>query len=502
MQTRNNAILIGYATITISALSGVLLIPFYLKHLGINDFGFYQYVYAIAQYAIVLDFGISTVMVRYLTEFKAKDDRRGEENYAMQCLLMVLACVVLICAAGVVLGLHITTIIGDRPQREIDIAVQLFWLILAQLIIAIFQHYFDGVIMAHEKYTVAKGVAFFKYILRLTLIPLYILCDFGVEGIVLGEITALLLCLSFSMVYCFAKLKFRAVWHYWDRVLFRQTFVLVFALILQSVILYANTAVAKLIVGRLIGNEAVAIFAISLTFINIFCEIPGIINSVYLPQITRNVIENSSGDQLTDAVIRPGRIQFILCGGMLGGFLLFGRQFVLMWAGEGAQDAWLLAVLPMIAIMLPVVQNVCLSILVAKDKRIFRSYMLLAGAVLNALVSYVMVSRIGIMGVAVGYALTVFIFDFLVMNVYYQRVIGLNVIRIFAGIFKDLGSCLLIAAGLCGLLLLQLPAQGVLWFASQCLTFCLIFGTLLYGYGLNAAEKNQMRKMISGVLPT
>ena len=500
MQTRNKAILIGYATIGISVLSGLLLIPFYLKYLGIYDYGLYHYIYATAQFAIILDFNISIVMVRYLTEFKTRNDRRGEENFAMQCLLMVLACVALIGIFGVAIGGHITNIIGDRPQREIDIAAQLFWLILTQIIISIFQHYFDGVIMAHEKYTVAKGVAFIKYILRLTLIPLYILFDFGVKGIVLGEITALLLCLSFSIEYCFVKLKFRAAWYYWDWILFRQTFTLVFAMILQMAILYANTAVGKLILGRLIDNEAVAIFAISLTFINIFIEIPGIINSVYLPQITRHVIENYSGDQLTDVVIRPGRAQFILCGGMVGGFLLFGRQFVLMWAGNGTHDAWLLAVLPMIALMLPLVQNLCLSILVAKNKRIFRSYMLLAGAVLNVLVSYVMVSRIGIIGVAVGYALSIFIFDFLVMNIFYQRVIRLNIIRLFAGIFKGLLTCLLIATILCGLLLL-IPTQGVFWFASQCLIFWLIFGTLLYGYGLNDTEKNQIQIIRNWVMP-
>lgn len=500
MRSRNRAIIIGYATIGVSMLSGMLLIPFYLKHLGIDNYGLYQYIFAIAQYAIVLDFGISTVMVRYLTEFKVQGNQKGEENYAMQCLLILLACVALICVVGAVLGNHITEFMGDRPQREIEIAARLFSLLIAQIIIAFFQHYFDGVIMANEKYTVVKSVALLKYILRLTLIPLYILCDFGIKGIVLGEITAMLACLSFSIVYCLVKLKFRAVFHYWDGILFRQTSVLMFALILQSVILYANTAVGRLILGRLIDNQAVAIYAISLTFTSIFFQIPGIINSVYLPQITRNVMENCSGEHLTDQVIRPGRIQFILCGGMLGGFLLFGQQFILMWSGAETQDAWLLAVLSMIPAMLPLVQNVCLSILVAKNKRAFRSYMLLAGAIFNVLVSYIMVSRIGIMGVAIGFAMSSFIFNFLVMNVYYRRVIKLNVWRIFASIFKGLLPCLLGAIGL-GALLLLVPAQGVLWFACQCLIFCLIFAALLYGYGLNSNEKSQIQKIVRGVLP-
>jgi hypothetical protein len=39
------------------------------------------------------------------------------------------------------------------------------------------------------------------------------------------------------------------------------------------------------------------------------------------------------------------------------------------------------------------------------------------------------------------------------------------------------------------------------WFACQCLILSLLFGILLYGYGLNAAEKKQIQEMIGGLLP-
>ncbi len=54
MRSRNRAIIIGYATIGVSMLSGMLLIPFYLKHLGIDNYGLYQYIFAIAQYAYLI----------------------------------------------------------------------------------------------------------------------------------------------------------------------------------------------------------------------------------------------------------------------------------------------------------------------------------------------------------------------------------------------------------------------------------------------------------------
>ena len=90
-------------------------------------------------------------------------------------------------------------------------------------------------------------------------------------------------------------------------------------------------------------------------------------------------------NKLTDFVIRPGRYQFMLCGGFVVGFALFGREFIYLWTGPDAVQAWLIALIIMIPNIVPLIQNTALSILDAMKKRLFRSVVLFLISIVNIL---------------------------------------------------------------------------------------------------------------------
>ena len=71
-QSRTKGIIISYIVTAFRAFSQFFLTSVYLKKLGFEDYGFYQYVYSIASYAIILDFGISSVVNKFTIEFREK----------------------------------------------------------------------------------------------------------------------------------------------------------------------------------------------------------------------------------------------------------------------------------------------------------------------------------------------------------------------------------------------------------------------------------------------
>ncbi len=58
------AVTLTYVSIVVQALSTMFLTSFYLRELGSETYGLYQMINAVAQYILILDLGISTVMVR------------------------------------------------------------------------------------------------------------------------------------------------------------------------------------------------------------------------------------------------------------------------------------------------------------------------------------------------------------------------------------------------------------------------------------------------------
>lgn len=111
---------------------------------------------------------------------------------------------------------------------------------------------------------------------------------------------------------------------------------------------------------------------------------------------------------------------------MLSGFIFFGRPFIGIWAGENYYEAYPIALILMISITTPLIQNVGIEIQRAKNMHQFRSWTYLFMAVGNLIVTIPLVKRYGGFGAAIGTSLSYVIGNGLLMNLYYHYKIGLN----------------------------------------------------------------------------
>ena len=503
-ESRAKGVMLSYITTVVRTASRLLLTPLYLHFLGVEEYGFYQYVFSIAAYAVILDFGISSVINKFAIEYREKNDKAGEENVMFYTLVFAAGSVLLIALAGLILGFAAPVVFGEAVASRLSLTRWLLFFMIAELVMLMFQHFFEGVILSEERYVTHRGVALAQVVLRAAFTVAFILAGMGVMSIALGNFFGVGVCLAYEIYYCKAKLHLKVRYHGYNPRLIRDIAKLSIALCLQSVVEYMNSSVSQYVLGRSLSTAAVTIFSIALTFSSFFDEIPTVIQRLYLPQVVKLVAGGADGEKLTDFVIKPGRVQFSLVGGILGGFILFGRQFITMWTGEETLDAWLIGLFLMVPSVLPLIQNVCLSILTAMNKRMFRSYALCGTAILNLLLSVILVRYIGIFGAAIACAISFILGNNIAMNIYYKKEIHINIGRLFKSIFKGILPCAVLATAICSLLLL-VPAKGVLWFAAECGVFCIVYAILLFLFGLNEEEKNVvvslarkvMRKKIS-----
>ena len=490
-ESRAKGVMLSYITTAVRTVSRLLLTPLYLRFLGVEEYGFYQYVFSIAVYATILDFGISSVINKFGIECRERNDKAGEENVMFYTLVFAAGAVCLIGLMGLVVGIAAPTIFGETVVNRLALTRWLLVFMIGELIMLMFQHFFEGVILSEERYVTHRAVALAQVILRALLTIVFLIANMGVMSIALGDFFGVGLCLAYEIVFCKKKLHLKVRYHGYDPVLIRSIAKLSLALCLQSVVSYLNSSVNQFVLGRSLSTAAVTIYSIALTFSSFFDEIPTVIQRLYLPQVVKLVTSGTDGEELTDFVIKPGRIQFILVGGILGGFVLFGRQFITMWSGEETLEAWIIALFLMVPSVLPLIQNVCLSILTAMNKRMFRSYAMFGIAVVNLIIAVILVRNIGVMGAAIANAVSLILGNNIAMNIYYKRVIHINVGRLFKSIFKGILPCAILATALCAPLLL-VNAKGLVWFVVQCGIFCVVYAALLLLFGANKEEKNQV----------
>lgn len=198
--------------------------------------------------------------------------------------------------------------------------------------------------------------------------------------------------------FVFGPMRLRMAMRGLDWGFARQSVVFGFALALSSVSIQVNMSIDKVVVGALLDTSAVAVYSVALSLYAAFAMVTLAIGSVFLPEAVRLVHAGAARADLTQFVVRPGRLQLIVGGCLLGGFLLFGRDFLALWVGVGFLEAWAPVVILIIPNLVVSVQSVAIGILDAKLKRIVRLTVVLAGAAFNLALTFVLVPRLGVGG--------------------------------------------------------------------------------------------------------
>ena len=135
------------------------------------------------------------------------------------------------------------------------------------------------------------------------------------------------------------------------------------------------------------GAAVVAVYAVAIHFQAIFMVFSTAISGVFLPKVTAMVTKENYEKAISDLFIRTGRIQYIIMAFILTGFIVFGKSFICLWAGEDYMDAYWIALCFFIPLIVPYIQNLGITILQARNQMKFRSLLYVIKAVSRLAIS-------------------------------------------------------------------------------------------------------------------
>lgn len=493
------AIIVSYALICTNVLSNLILTPIYLGYLGTDGYGFYQMIYAVASYILILDLGIGTTMVRFISIYKEKKDKKGEEVFAFYSAILVAIVSVFIIIVGFIVNHNLEYIYRTLSANEFQLGHKMFNLMIIVLVLTVWERFLEGLSMSYELFSIAKAVSLFKLLFKFVVVISFLIGNLGVLSLVYADILSICIAIFLYLYLNIKKLHFKIRFHKGYAYVIKPMSTFMLAILLQSIVSYLNNTVDKTILGVMEGKTATGIYSLSMTFITAFNMFPTAISNIFLPQATRLILHNSERKDLTNFVIKPGRFQFIVCGGILTGFILFGQDFITLWAKENEFEIWIISIIIMAPNMITLVENTVLTILDAKNKRMFRSIVMLGISAGNVLLTIMLIKYFGTIGAPIATAISYFIGYILIMNVYYDKVINIDVIYMFKEIFKGIAPCLLMAGGISlsihmlwkGISLIKIIVEGLI--------FIFIYGVLLYKWGMKKDEKLSLQQIIRRV---
>ena len=173
--------------------------------------------------------------------------------------------------------------------------------------------------------------------------------------------------------YCRCKIRIKLVFGKFRWGFLREIAIYSFWIFLNAIMDRIYWSTGQFVLGAVAGTAAVAVFAVAINLENMYMGFSTAISGVFLPKITAMVATHKRDEDISDIFIRTGRIQYIIMAFILSGFILFGRQFINVWAGEGYEDAYAITLCFLIPLTVPLIQNIGITILQARNQMKFRS---------------------------------------------------------------------------------------------------------------------------------
>ena len=249
-------------------------------------------------------------------------------------------------------------------------------------------------------------------------------------------------------------------------------------------------ATDKVILGMEASTTALAVYNIGVTFNAMFTQLSTAVSGVLQPKMTIMVKQERSIEELSAVFIRVGRLQYCLLSLVLSGFIVFGQAFLRRWAGNDYADSYWIALVTMIPLMVPLIQNTGISIVMAQNKHKFRSLTYLAIAIVNVVSTYLLVPKLGAIGAAICSGVSYILGQGIIMNLYYYHVTKINIPLFWKNILSiSAVPGVLLLLGLAANLRVDFSKSWGILFAGISL-YSLLFAVGSYFLSFNAYEKD------------
>ncbi len=408
-----------------SVVLGLVYTPFVLKRLGQSEYGIYSLASSIVSYLAILDLGFGNTLVRYTARAKAtnQDDRYINGFFLIfYCLISLVAL-----GIGLALSLGLGSFFGSSfSESEILTLRKVYFIFLANTALAFPASFFSAIIRTNEKFIFANVMTLISNILRHLFGAFVLLLGYHSVAMALVSFGVSIFAFIVNLFCCFKKLHLKIGLKKFDKSFYKEI-ILFSAFILINIIvdeLYGATD--NIILGKVCGAAAVSIYAVGVTFKGYFSKFSMAISSVFLPHVSKLSIKNDGIEKMSNLFVKVGRIQFLLLSYILLGFTIYGREFIKLWVGNSYKASFYIALLVIIPAIIPLSQNIGISILQALNKHKTRSIMYLCIALFNIGISIPLSYKFAGIGAAMGTAIGNLLGQILFMNWYYHR-IGINV---------------------------------------------------------------------------
>ncbi len=483
--------LMSYFTIAFNMVAGLIYTPWMIKQIGQGNYGLYILATSFIT-LFVMDFGMGVAVTRFVSKFNAEGDQGKVNNFLGVVYKLYLAIDAVILAVLIVVGFFITGIYDNLTVSELETFKVLYVIVGLFTVISFPFTNLNGILTAYEKFVWMKVADLFHKAFIIIAMVIALSLGYGVYALVLVNAISGLLTIAIKLFIIKKKTNVKVNFKYKDKHLLKEIFgfsiwTTVASLALRLIFNITPSIIAAVSVT---GSIGVALFGLGQTIEGYVYAFATAINGMFMPRISKMVYENKKETELMPLMIKIGRIQCLMIGLVVTGFIAVGHSFIVdVWNRPEFSESYLCCIFLIIPSFFFQPMQIASTTLVVENKVKLQAIVFVIMGVINVALSLILSRFFGALGASISIFVSYMVRTIL-MAIIYHKVLKFNIPLFIKETFVKLMPPMLIAM-LIGLLLEKYNplAHGYLRFAINSLLFVAVFFVLVI-FKLNDYEKN------------
>lgn len=418
------------------AVSGLFLMPYVLTTVGDATYGAWLLLNAVAQYANLLYLGFGETTARYVSMHAANRDDKKLNDVA-SCVFAVYLASAAVAFALTFLVIWLAPSMGDWDGVPLfDVRCAIFMLGM-NMVVGIAGSVNGGILMGVQRFDIDRGVQVVITLLRVGLVVYFLKQQHGL--ITLGGCFLAVTVLENILTYWFARrevpaLKLRIFGL--DRAVLRDCFgfsAFTSLVLISEYLIYTTDTV---VIGFYLGAAAVVPYGIAHRVANMFHRPLEQIGVVVMPKAGELNALNRN-DELRTMTTRAVSLVFLLTAGFWVGAAFYGDMFIRIWVGAEYRSAHTVMLILVAALVFAVPVGIVRRILVGLGVVRWPSLLYFAEAVLNLVLSLILVRAYGVFGVALGTLIPVVLIGAFVLFPLALKRLEMSVVAVISEVARD-----------------------------------------------------------------
>ena len=488
--------LYSYLAIFVNILSGLIYTPWMIRQIGQSQYGLFTLANSLISLFMV-DFGLSSACARYVSNFHAEGREDKVEGVLGVIYKLYLIVDFFILLSLVIVFFFLDAIYLNLTPKEL-IQFKVVYSIAGIYSVVSFPFVtLNGILTAYEKFQKLKLSELLYRFLVIVLMIFSLLMGWGLYALVTVNALAGILTIVYKYIVIKKETSLRVNFSYSSKTLYKEIFKfsiwITVSLLAQRLIFNITPS----ILGIVANTSAIAIFGIVTTIESYTYLFANAINGMFMPKIS-NIYVNDKEGNILPLMLSVGKFQYIVNGLIVVGFLILGKQFLLLWMGESYIDSYYCILLVIIPGLFYNALQIANTAMIVKNKVKYQAVVDLVMGIINVILSFALSSIYGVIG-ACRSIFIAYSFRTVALLFVYNKTLSINILGFIKECYIKLSVCLIITIFCLNLFLDNLALAGWLGLVIKVVIITLVYFALIYILGLNKKEKKFIKSLIKKV---